>query len=142
MREINERLPAVSDNRKQPSSIYDAFSVLHNLTNSSIPKSPEDEFVFNVEPTPYISPYLAANEILSEFPPTKILTTITDPCLDDCVEFSKKLRSLKVKVSLDVLNGVNHGFLNFTTVSSDCHQASLICLDKIVEMMSENGASL
>lgn len=39
-----------------------------------------------------------------------------DPCLDDCVMFAKRLKSLKVKVGLDILPGLPHGFLNFVKV--------------------------
>ena len=39
-----------------------------------------------------------------------------DPCLDDCVMFAKKLKTLNVDVSLDILEGLPHGFLNFTMV--------------------------
>lgn len=131
-----EQSPEIYGDRKQRSMGIDGVFNAFNIFDTTIPRASPDEFDFSVSQSPYLSPYLADDEILSEFPPTKILTIITDPCLDDCVEFSKKLRSLKVKVSLDILNGVNHGFLNFTGVSSDCHLASMICLDKIVEMMS------
>jgi acetyl esterase/lipase len=39
-----------------------------------------------------------------------------DPCLDDCVMFAKKLKKLGVSVSLDVVGGLPHGFLNFSQV--------------------------
>lgn len=39
-----------------------------------------------------------------------------DPCLDDCVMFAKRLKSLKNKVGLDILPGLPHGFLNFVKV--------------------------
>lgn len=64
----------------------------------------------------YLSPYFASDEVLSQFPPTIMLTTIVDPCIDDCVEFSKKLRRLGVDVHMDILAGLNHGFLNFAQV--------------------------
>lgn len=140
LKNLKESSPAANNDRKQSfdvvRSLSDIFNSLCNLNNSKIPKAPDNEFEFTVSSNPYLSPYLADDDILRQFPPTKILTIITDPCLDDCVEFSKKLRNLNVKVSLDILNGVNHGFLNFTGVSSDCHVASLICLDRIVEMMN------
>lgn len=95
---------------KKPNRAYD--EKLGNL----IPPAPDDEFVFTVPNNQYISPYWASNETLKEFPPTKILTTIVDPCIDDCVEFSKKLKRLGVDVHLDILEGINHGFLNFAQV--------------------------
>lgn len=41
-----------------------------------------------------------------------------DPCLDDCVTLAKKLKSLDNDVTLDVLKGLPHGFLNFSMVIS------------------------
>lgn len=40
-----------------------------------------------------------------------------DPCLDDCVMFARKLKKLGRPVSLEILKGLPHGFLNFTMVS-------------------------
>lgn len=39
-----------------------------------------------------------------------------DPCLDDSVEFAKRLRRLGREVTLDILPGLSHGFLNFALV--------------------------
>jgi acetyl esterase/lipase len=64
-----------------------------------------------------MSPYYAPKDILSEFPRSVIVSTNIDSCLDDCVEFAKKLKQANVDVKLDVLEGVNHGFLNFSRVS-------------------------
>lgn len=42
-----------------------------------------------------------------------------DPCLDDCVMFAKRLKSLNNKIDLDILQGLPHGFLNFVEVSDE-----------------------
>lgn len=39
-----------------------------------------------------------------------------DPCLDDNVMFARKLKSLGNNVSLDILSGLPHGFLNLALV--------------------------
>lgn len=39
-----------------------------------------------------------------------------DPCLDDCVMLAKKLKRLGRQVHLQILEGLPHGFLNFTMV--------------------------
>lgn len=96
---------------------FKASSSTHdNKRGNFIPTAPDDEFVFTVPRNRFLSPYLASDETLKQFPPTKILTTIIDPCLDDCVEFSKKLKQLGVEVDLDILEGLVHGFLNFAQV--------------------------
>lgn len=84
-----------------------------------VPIAPDDEFIFTVPRNYLMSPYLASNEILKQFPKTNIVSTIVDPCLDDCIEFGKKLRSLEVVTEVDVLGALNHGFLNFAGVSDE-----------------------
>lgn len=85
--------------------------------NREIPKPPEDEFAHPIPQHHHLSPYLAPDDVLKNFPKTIILSTIIDSCLDECVEFAKKLKKLDVDVSLDVLEGLNHGFLNFAQVT-------------------------
>lgn len=82
-----------------------------------LPIAPEDDFVFTVPRNYLMSPYMAPAEILQQFPKTNILTTIVDPCIDDCIEFGKKLRSFGVDTHVDVLGALNHGFLNFAQVN-------------------------
>lgn len=108
---------------------------------NSIPKAAENEFEFTVPMNHYLSPYWAPEEVLKQFPKTTIVTTLVgmfdrnqikfilnftiqicllsckiDPCVDDCVEFSKKLKKLGVDIELEILHGLNHGFLNFAQV--------------------------
>ena len=63
------------------------------------------------------SPLLARTEILKKFPKTFLLTTIFDPCLDECVEFAKKLTAENIDCKLDILDDLNHGFLMLSGVS-------------------------
>lgn len=85
------------------------------LKNREIPKSQIDPS--EVLPMHQLaSPLRASDEILKQFPPTSIISTNMDPCLDDCVEFARKLKQLKVNVKLDVLSGLCHGFLYMTSV--------------------------
>lgn len=102
------------------SAISTPFKASTNTTDDTrgniIPTAPADEFIFTVPNNHYLSPYWASDEILKQFPATSILTTIVDPCIDDCVEFSKKLKHLNVDINLDIVEGLNHGFLNFAQV--------------------------
>lgn len=72
--------------------------------------------MFTVPKNYLMSPYCAPDELLKEFPQTNIITIHLDPCLDDCVEFSKKLKRLGVNIKLDIVDGLVHGFLNFAQV--------------------------
>lgn len=136
--EAIEELNNPKMNEKSCCKLSYLFSDWMNLNKSIIPPATDDELIFNVPENPYLSPYRAEDEILRQFPQTKILSMIGDPCLDDCVEFSKKLRRLDVTVSLDILNGINHGFLNFTKLSIDCHRASMYCADLVAQLIMSN----
>ncbi|XP_055695984.1 hormone-sensitive lipase-like isoform X2 [Lutzomyia longipalpis] len=98
-------------------------------------KSPSEEFIFQVPKDPYISPYFATDSVLKEMPPIKIITLEMDPCLDDCVMFAKRLKTIGNPVELDILEGLPHGFLNFTALSKDAAQGSKLCIKRIAELM-------
>lgn len=85
--------------------------------NRKIPLPPINEFDAKIPLSHLTSPRFAPTEVLSLFPSTIILSTNLDGCLDECVEFAKKLKSLGVDVKLEILEGLNHGFLNFNLVS-------------------------
>ncbi|RZC40443.1 hormone-sensitive lipase [Asbolus verrucosus] len=94
-----------------------------------------DEFKFTVPKDPYLSPFCAAKEDLLKFPPVRVLTVHLDPCLDDCVMFSKKLKHLNKDVKLDILSGLPHGFLNFCLISKEAFEGSKICIKRINELL-------
>lgn len=106
-----------------------------------IARSPSDEFIFEVPKDSHLSPYWATDDVLSQFPPTKILTVMLDPCLDDCVMFAKRLKKLNNPVSMDILPGLPHGFLNFSSISKEAHEGSKICVRRIAELMECPAAS-
>ena len=83
--------------------------------NRKIPKSLIDE-TFKIPDDHLFSPYLASEEILKEFPPTVMLTANLDFCLDENVEFARKLKKSKINFKLEVLEGLNHGFLHYANV--------------------------
>lgn len=87
------------------------------LTSSGVPESLSSDFIFNVPKDPFLSPLYATDDALSQFPAINILSLSLDPCLDDSIEFAKRLRDVNVRVKLDVLAGLPHGFLNFAKVS-------------------------
>lgn len=95
----------------------DDIEALRMQNNFSIPMSPSSDFIFEVPKDPFLSPIYAQDDDLRQFPPIKIITLTLDPCLDDSICFARKLRDLNVKVQLDVLDGLPHGFLNFSRVN-------------------------
>lgn len=96
----------------------DETRTLDNGSSSTgVPESSSSDFIFNVPKDPFLSPLYADDHALKQFPATNILSLSLDPCLDDSIEFAKKLRDLNVKVRLDVLDGLPHGFLNFAKVN-------------------------
>jgi hormone-sensitive lipase len=94
-----------------------------------------DEFKFVVPKDPYLSPFFASKEDLERFPPVRTLTVHLDPCLDDCVMFSKRLKELNKDVHLDILSGLPHGFLNFCLISKEAFEGSKLCIKRINELL-------
>ncbi|XP_023017610.2 hormone-sensitive lipase [Leptinotarsa decemlineata] len=96
-----------------------------------------NKFAFNVPKDPYLSPLYAEDDDLRLLPPTHILSTHFDPCLDDCVMFSKRLKNLGNNVKLDVLESLPHGFLNFSLFSREAYEGSKVCIQRIQELLKE-----
>jgi len=105
-----------NNNEKHADTLKRNYAFTEKKQTNEIPKAAEDEFIFSVPKNYLMSPFLASDEILKQFPKVNILTTIVDPCLDDCIEFSKKLKRLNVDIELDIVGALNHGFLNFSNV--------------------------
>lgn len=99
-------------------------------------KSPLEEYIFTVPRDPYLSPYLASDNLLAQLPPVKLMTSELDPCLDDSIMFARKLRLLGVLVSLDILPGLPHGFLNLVPVSKEAADGSELCVKRIQELLA------
>uniref|UniRef100_A0A1A9W7R9 Small subunit processome component 20 homolog n=1 Tax=Glossina brevipalpis TaxID=37001 RepID=A0A1A9W7R9_9MUSC len=114
------------------------FKEIEDLRNMDalIARSPSVEFAFQVPKDPFLSPYYACDEWLQKMPNTKILTIEMDPCLDDCVMFAKKLKRLNRPVTLDILKGLPHGFLNFTMLSNEAMEGSKHCIQSLKELMA------
>ncbi|KAI8128841.1 Hormone-sensitive lipase [Lucilia cuprina] len=110
---------------------------LQDLRNMDalIARSPSAEFAFQIPKDPFLSPYYASDEWLKQMPNTKILTLEMDPCLDDCVMFAKKLKRLNRPVTLDILKGLPHGFLNFTMLSNEAMEGSKICINLLKQLL-------
>ncbi|XP_045480729.1 hormone-sensitive lipase [Harmonia axyridis] len=100
------------------------------------PSKFHDDFKFKAEADPFLSPILASDDLLKQLPPVKVLTVELDPCLDDCVMFAKKLKSLNNDVTLDVLKGLPHGFLNFSMLSKEAYEGSIICVQRIKQLFN------
>lgn len=75
------------------------------------------DFIFTVPKDPFLSPFYASDDMLVQFPPIKILGLTLDACLDDSIMFAKRLRDLDVDLTFDILDGLPHGFLNFSRVN-------------------------
>ncbi|XP_055606263.1 hormone-sensitive lipase [Uranotaenia lowii] len=118
----------------KPISSSGSQSEFQSNLEALIARSPSDECIFDVPKDSHLSPYWATDAVLSQFPPTKILTVVLDPCLDDCVMFAKRLKNLNNPVTLDILPGLPHGFLNFASISKEAHEGSKLCVRRIAEM--------
>ncbi|XP_075976772.1 hormone-sensitive lipase isoform X2 [Anticarsia gemmatalis] len=107
-----------------------------------IARSPSDEFIFSVPRDPLISPYWAEDHLLKKFPPVRILTVHLDPCLDDCVMFAKKLKKLGNTVGIEVLEGLPHGFLNFSLMAKEANEGSKLCIERIKQLLDLENTTI
>ncbi|OQR71562.1 hormone-sensitive lipase-like, partial [Tropilaelaps mercedesae] len=81
--------------------------------------------------SPFISPLLADDHLLSRLPPTYLLGLHLDPTLDDMVSFARRLHKLRRPCELVVLDQLPHGFLNFLPFSSEAADGSKVCCDML-----------
>ncbi|KAG5674157.1 hypothetical protein PVAND_004141 [Polypedilum vanderplanki] len=106
------------------------------LDNETVPPSLSNEFLFTVSKDPFLSPYYADDEMLKQFPPIRFLSLTLDACLDDSIMYAKRLKKLNVDYKLDILDGLPHGFLNFSRLSKDAHEGSKIAMKRIAELLN------
>ncbi|CAH1728739.1 unnamed protein product [Chironomus riparius] len=115
-------------------TIINLFEEEEEIKSKTSIKAVED-FSFTVPKDPLLSPFYASDEILKEFPPIKILSLTLDSCLDDSVMFAKRLKSLNVNFTLDVLDKLPHGFLNFSRLSKEAHEGCKLSMVRIAELL-------
>ena len=85
----------------------------------------------------FLSPMLASETLLKSFPPTLLIETDVDACLDENVLFYSKLRKVGVKATLEMLPGLPHGFLAFCNMSKDCQSGVSQVTDSMKKFLSE-----
>lgn len=99
-----------------------------------------------------MSPMYAPSEVLAKMPPMcfvvgdqSILSISSinigqachlDPLLDDTIMFAKRVRDSGGCVkSVDLLDNLPHGFLNFAPMSTDCREGANLCLERIKQLL-------
>ncbi|KAI1725470.1 alpha/beta hydrolase fold domain-containing protein [Ditylenchus destructor] len=84
-----------------------------------------------------MSPMYASKELLQRLPPLYFLACHLDPLLDDTVTFAKRVRDAGGRVaSIDLIDSLPHGFLNFSPMSVECREGSNLCLKRIKESLN------
>ncbi|VDK33078.1 unnamed protein product [Taenia asiatica] len=83
---------------------------------------------------PFLSPYLASDELFRLLPPLAIVACQYDPFLDDALELAKRAEALGVSVDLHVASGMPHAFLNFSFLNADYRRATMHCSDMIARL--------
>ncbi|XP_063828643.1 hormone-sensitive lipase isoform X1 [Ostrinia nubilalis] len=136
---MSSRLAYITGSNTISRPTQEDLAVRSNL-DALIARSPSDEFIFSVPRDPYLSPYWADDQLLHQFPPVRILTVHLDPCLDDCVMFAKKLKRLGNVVGIDVLEGLPHGFLNFSLMAKEANEGSKLCVERIKQLLDLEAA--
>ncbi|XP_022826508.1 hormone-sensitive lipase [Spodoptera litura] len=131
---MSSRLAYITGSNAISRPTQDDLAARTNL-DALIARSPSDEFIFSVPRDPLLSPYWADDQLLTKFPPVRILTVHLDPCLDDCVMFAKKLKNLGNTVGIEVLEGLPHGFLNFSLMAKEANEGSKLCVERIKQLL-------
>ncbi|XP_063682103.1 uncharacterized protein LOC134816972 isoform X2 [Bolinopsis microptera] len=83
---------------------------------------------------PFMSPYLADPETLAALPPIHVVSAEYDPLLDDSIAFCRKVKEAGGEVSLEIVPGMTHGFLNLVLSSKACADAGKLCLVAVSKM--------
>ncbi|KAL5110351.1 Hormone-sensitive lipase [Taenia crassiceps] len=121
-----EKLGSLSKMRQPYEScdetIYGIDSKLQRIRKCPIPQDP------------FLSPYLASDELFRLLPPLAIVACQYDPFLDDALELAKRAEALGVSVDLHVASGMPHAFLNFSFLNADYRRATMHCSDMIVRL--------
>jgi len=77
--------------------------------------------------SPYISPAIASDAVLSRFPKTRIMAAANDPLRDESFRFTLRLATLGVDIHLKEYEHMPHGFLNYNMSSmgmkEECNEA-------------------
>lgn len=102
---------------------------------------------------PYLSPAFAPDSALKEINNISFVALHLDPLLDETIFMAKRFKSLGCQVSLDIIDDLPHGFLNFMHLSKEAYHASILCglrlkrllaagsPDKLVSESSNNYSS-
>jgi hormone-sensitive lipase len=90
----------------------------------------------HISKSPYMSPYLAPDDLLRRLSPVHLVACHLDPMLDDSVMFARRLRDIGNPVRIDFVSDLPHGFLNFVLVSREAKAASDRCVDALRRFLS------
>lgn len=68
---------------------------------------------------PFLSPSYISDEILSKFPPVRMVVGTEDPLHDDCYRLLNRLIGLSINSKMTVYKHVPHGFMNFDAMMDE-----------------------
>ena len=130
---------AIFDLKSDNSKEYDHTELEFNRTTLVLDPSPctfatSHDFSESKQ-DPLLSPILVDEDTLSRFPPVSIMTTTLDPCLDDSIEFARRLKNVGVPLTLDILKDLPHAYLLFAHASKAAYDASGLCIKRLVDML-------
>ncbi len=75
------------------------------------------------ESDPCLSPVLASDELLAQFPPTAMVSGGFDPFLDDSIDFAHRLDQCGVRCRLKVFPNLPHAFFHFAAIVPPANEA-------------------
>ena len=90
---------------------------------------------------PLLSPLIIPDEMLAKFPPVNLFTTDIDPCLDEVITLSNRLVNVGNSVSLEVIQGLPHGFLSLNAVSTLAQESVEDIGKKLMRLFQQRSTS-
>lgn len=110
--------------------------ILELALNSYYPShGHSNQYKFNIH-DPLVSPGLAKDSLLKQFPPTTLMVGDSDPLLDDSVDFYTRLSSLGVPSSLKIFTGLSHGFLIYGDLVPEAQRAIDAACDRVQQCLA------
>ncbi|CAK79677.1 unnamed protein product (macronuclear) [Paramecium tetraurelia] len=132
--------PALSLNMKSftPSFLVslDDFLLHHTVLKLCLNSYVQKEFDSQVDPM--LSPSMASDEILRQFPKTRIAVGTYDPLHDESFRLLQKLVQLKKDVKLIEYQSMPHGFLSFDIINGmkEAKQTVIDAQNYLLEMLN------
>lgn len=138
---MTSRLTYFADRVLPPECIFNSYTVLRAMSIMYLAESP---LIPDLHTDYYLSPILAPNALLAQFPKTFLLCGEKDPIVDDTIIFANRLREAKGAtgahseevVRTKILPGLSHAFQQIYAILPESRQAAILLSNWFLELLS------